>query len=259
MFDADTYAWSATSPAVPAAPTRSTSGRAPTSCSSSPTSRATPTSGRRPGLRDRHRLGVGPDRTRDLALVAPTFTLSGDVTSGATPVSGHLRLRLRRHNVGLRRGRHDGPRGRLHDRLPPGAYKPYVQTNTPAYPDQYIGGSGITTATLITVSADTTRDLDLVAPPTFTLSGAVKSGATPVSGTFVYLFDANTSAYVGAATMGPGAAYTIDLAAGFPTRPTSRPTRRLYPDQYIGGSSIATATVITVSADTTRDLDLVAS
>ena len=42
-----------------------------------------------------------------------------------------------------------------------GSYKAYVQTNTPAYPDQYIGGSSLETATVITVSADTTQDLAL--------------------------------------------------------------------------------------------------
>ena len=107
-----------------------------------------------------------------------------------------------------------------------GSYKAYVQTNTPAYPDQYIGGSSLETATVITVSADTTQDLALVSPPTFTLSGDVTSGATPVSGTFVYVFDAATSAYVGAATMGPGAAYTIDLRG--------RLLQGLRPDQHPG-------------------------
>ena len=66
----------------------------------------------------------------------------------------------------------------------------------------------------------------LASPPTFTLSGTVTTSGGPLSGTFVYVFDATTSAYVGAATMGPGAAYSDRPRRPATTRPTSRPTRR---------------------------------
>src|SRR6185369_1170734 len=160
-------------------------------------------------------ITVSANTTQDLSLASPpTFSLSGSVKSGATPVSGTFVYIFDAGTSAYVGAATMGPGAAYSISLPAGSYKAYVQTNTPAYPDQYIGGSSFATATTITVSANTTQDLSLASPPTFSLSGSVKSGATPVSGTFVYIFDAGTSAYVGAATMGPGAAYSISLPAG---------------------------------------------
>jgi hypothetical protein len=72
----------------------------------------------------------------------------------------------------------------------------------------------------------------------------------------VSIFDATTSAYVGAATMGSsGGTYTITLPAGSYRlyTQTNTPT---YPDQWFGGSSSASATAIGVSAPTTQNITL---
>ena len=51
-----------------------------------------------------------------------------------------------------------GPAGGYTIELASGSYKAYVQTNTPGYPDQWVGGSSMADATVVTVSADTTQD-----------------------------------------------------------------------------------------------------
>ena len=202
-------------------------------------------------------ITVSANTTQDLSLVSPpTVSLSGNVKSGATPVSGTFVYVFDAGTSAYVGAASMGPGAAYTINLAAGSYKAYIQTNTPAYPDQWFGGSSMATATVITVSANTTQDLSLVSPPTVSLSGNVKSGATPVSGTFVYVFDAGTSAYVGAASMGPGAAYTINLAAGS-YKAYIQTNTPAYPDQWFGGSSMATATVITVSANTTQDLSLV--
>ena len=80
----------------------------------------------------------------------------------------------------------------------------------------------------------------------------------PLAGTFVYVFNAATSAYVGAATMGPGAAYTISVPAGS-YKLYTQTNNPGFPDQWFGGTSFATATSIPVSATTTQNILLVGS
>jgi VCBS repeat-containing protein len=88
---------------------------------------------------------------------------------------------------------------------------------------------------------------------TFTLSGDVTTSGGPLAGTFVYIFSATGQSYIGAATMGPGAAYSIAVPAGSYKAyvQTNNPG---YPDQWIGGSSYETASPIAVSANTSQDL-----
>jgi hypothetical protein len=109
-------------------------------------------------------------------------------------------------------------------------------------------------ATVVVVSADTTQGLALVSPASYLLSGVVTgSGGVPVSGALVHVFDAATSSYVGAATMGSAGGYTIELASGS-YKAYVQTNTPAYPDQWVGGSSLADATVFALSADTTQNL-----
>ena len=201
-------------------------------------------------------ITVSAATPQDITLAgAPTFTLSGIVkTAGATPVEGTFVyvFDAGQNYIGPATM---GSGGTYSIDVRAGTYKLYTQTNTPAYPDQWFGGSSIGSATSVTVSGATTQDITLTAASTFTLSGIVKSGGTPVNGTFVYVFDAGTSAYVGAATMGSGGSYTIDVPAGSYKLYTQTNTST-YPDQWFGGSSFASATAIGVSAATSQDITL---
>ena len=169
------------------------------------------------------------------------------------PAQRDLRVRLRRDHLGLRRGGHHGPRRGLRINVPAGNYKAYIQTNTPAYPDQWYGGSSFADGHHDRRHRQHHPGSPLASPPTFTLSGNVTTSGGPLSGTFVYVFDATTSAYVGAATMGPGAAYSINVPSGS-YKAYIQTNTPAYPDQWYGGSSFQTATTIAVTANTTRDL-----
>ena len=98
------------------------------------------------------------------------------------------------------------------------------------------------------------------APPTFTLSGTVRAsdGTTALTGTSVYAYDATSSAYIGAATMGAGGAYTIDLPAGS-YKLFVEPNTAGYANQWFGGSNYTNATVIALSAATAQDITLVST
>ena len=74
----------------------------------------------------------------------------------------------------------------------------------------------------------------------------------------MYAYDATTSAYIGAATMGAGGAYTIDLPAGsykLFVEPNTAGLRQ----PVVRGSNYASATVIAVSAATAQDITLVST
>jgi chitodextrinase len=95
------------------------------------------------------------------------------------------------------------------------------------------------------------------APTTFTLSGIVKtSGGTPLNGSAVHVFDGTSYIYDGAATMGSGGTYSITLPPGT-YKLYVQPNTPGYADQWVGGSSYASATVVTVSAATSQDITLV--
>jgi hypothetical protein len=137
--------------------------------------------------------------------------------------------------------------------LPAGSYKLYIQPNTPGYADQWLGGSSYASATVIPVSATTSQDITLVGT---TLSGVVRgSGGTPLNGTSVYAFDGTSYVYDGAATMGSGGTYTINLPAGS-YKLYVQPNTSGYADQWLGGSTYASAAVIPVSGTTAQDITL---
>ena len=96
-------------------------------------------------------------------------------------------------------------------------------------------------------------------PPTFALSGVVlaSGGTTPLSGTSVYAFDGTTYLYDGAAAMGTGGTYTINLPAGTYKLFVGTNSTPGYPDQWLGGTDYASATVVTVGGATTRNITLV--
>ena len=146
-----------------------------------------------------------------------SYLLSGVVTgSGGVPVSGALVHVFDAATSSYVGAATMGSAGGYTIELASGSYKAYVQTNTPGYPDQWVGGSSMADATVVVVSADTIQDLALASPASYLLSGVVTgSGGVPVTGALVHVFDAATSSYVGAATMGSAGGYTIELGVGF--------------------------------------------
>ncbi len=62
----------------------------------------------------------------------------------------------------------------------------------------------------------------------------------------MYAFDGTTYTYIGAATMGAGGTYTINLPAGS-YKLYVEPNTPGYANQWLGGTDYASATVVTVS------------
>ena len=191
-----------------------------------------------------------PTPTQDLDLVSPpTFTLSGTVTRAARRRSAGRSSTSSTPAPTYIGAATMGPGAAYAIDLAAGTYKAYVQTNTPAYPDQYIGGSSIATATVITVSAATDPGPRPGQPADVHPLGHRQERRDAAQRDVRLHLRRRHRTYIGAATMGPGAAYAIDLAAGT-YKAYVQTNTPAYPDQYFGGSSIATATVITVSANT---------
>ena len=144
--------------------------------------------------------------------------------------------------------------------LPAGSYKVYTQTNTPAFPDQWFGGTTSRPPPPSRSAPTRPRTSPSSRRPPSPSAGIVKDGAaTPVNGTFVYVFDATTSAYMGAATMGAAGAYSL---AGLPAgsyKVYTQTNTPAFPDQWSGGTDFATATAIPVSANTVQDITLAPS
>ena len=180
---------------------------------------------------------LAADTVQDITLAAPaTFTLSGNVTTPGGPLGGTFVYVFNATTNGYVGAATMGPGAAYSISLPAGSYKLYTQTNTPAYPDQwYAGTPDIGAAAVVPLAADTVQDITLAAPATFTLSGNVTTPGGPLGGTFVYVFNATTNGYVGAATMGPGAAYSISLPAGSYKLYTQTNTPA-YPDQWYAGT-----------------------
>ena len=200
---------------------------------------------------------VSANTVKDIALVGPpaSFTLSGTVTAAGNPHDGTV------VHVVLPDGTYIGNTttaggGHYSISLASGDYKLYLQPNLAGYPDQYYGGSDLASATVVTVSANTVKDIALVGPPaSFTLSGTVTAAGNPHDGTVVHVVLPDGT-YIGNTTTAGGGHYSISLASG-DYKLYLQPNLAGYPDQYYGGSDLASATVVTVSANTVKDIALV--
>ena len=132
----------------------------------------------------------------------------------------------------------------------------YVQTNLAGYPNQWYGGASQATATVINFSANTTINLPLAGAPSFALSGKATTSGGPLAGgalvgVKINIYDALKGTSLSSVTSTSGGNYTINLAAGS-YKLYIQPNRQGYPNQWYGGTSLATATIITVSAATTQ-------
>ncbi len=204
-------------------------------------------------------IGVSANTVADVPLVGgpSTFTLSGAVTAGGSPLPGatvHVIL-----DDGTYIGNTASVAGGAYSiTLAPGTYKLWIQPNEPGYGDQYFGGADLGTATPIGVSANTVADVPLVGgPSTFTLSGAVTAGGSPLPGATVHVI-LDDGTYIGNTASVAGGAYSITLAPGT-YKLWIQPNEPGYGDQYFGGADLGTATPIGVSANTVADVPLVGS
>ena len=81
------------------------------------------------------------------------------------------------------------------------------------------------------------------------------AAGNPHDGTVVHVVLPDGT-YIGNTTTAGGGHYSISLASG-DYKLYLQPNLAGYPDQYYGGSDLASATVVTVSANTVKDIALV--
>ena len=84
----------------------------------------------------------------------------------------------------------------------------------------------------------------------FTLSGTVNTGGTPLVGAAVHAFDSVTNAYFGTSVTTTGGAYSFSLPAGT-YKLFVQPGVPGYNSQWYGGPDFASATPISLTANTT--------
>ena len=197
-------------------------------------------------------VSVPPDATGidvELPLAGGTFTLSGTVTAAGTGVAGAIVYVFDGTSSAYVGNATTTAGGAYSLALPPGAYKLWVQTNTPGYPDQAYGGDRTFAGAEVIdlTAANATADV-VLAGGTFTLSGTVTAAGTGVAGAIVYVFDGTSSAYVGNATTTAGGAYSLALPPGTYKLWVQTNTPG-YPDQAYGGDrTFAGAEVIDLTA-----------
>ena len=140
---------------------------------------------------------------------------------------------------------------------PASKYALSVQTNLAGHPNQWYGGASQATATVINFSANTTINLPLAGTPSVALSGKVTTSGGPLAGgalvgVKINIYDAIKGTSLSSVTSTSGVSYTINLAAGS-YKLYIQPNKG-YPNQWYGGTSLATATIITrVRGDDTGD------
>ena len=197
--------------------------------------------------------GVSPDASKSftLGVTTPTFTLSGTVTAGGVPLVGAAVHAFDAVTNAYFATSVTIAGGAYSFSLPAGGtYKLFVQPGVAGYPSQWYGGPDFASATPISLTADTTG-VTITLVGTFTLSGTVTAGGVPLVGAAVHAFDAVTNAYFATSVTIAGGAYSFSLPAGGTYKLFVQPGVAGYPSQWYGGPDFASATPISLTADTT--------
>ena len=135
----------------------------------------------------------------------------------------------------------------------PGGYKLWINPNRAGYATQYHGGTSLATATLVTLSANTPLDITVSGP--VTLSGILTgSNGTLMEGARIYLVNPTTNAVITSAPADVDGVYTLTAPVPGGYKLWINPNRAGYATQYHGGTSLATATLVTLSANTPLDI-----
>ena len=176
--------------------------------------------------------------------------LSGTVTANGTPVASATVTAYTLAGVNVLSSTTNNA-GNYSLALVPGSYKLYIQSPVTGYPNQWYGGASQATATAIPFSAAAVQNIVLAGTPSYALSGVATLilGPSPgaKSGVKINVYNAATGASLTSVTTNGGGGYSVTLAAGT-YKLYLQPNRNGYANQWFGGTSIATATVITVNA-----------
>lgn len=205
---------------------------------------------------------AGSALSNEIVVNEPHFTLSGKITAAGIGLNGAQVTLYSSAGVnlattttagaGLAAGSYSFPT------VLPSTYKLYIQPNLTGYPNQWHGGATQTAATVLTISDNTVLNVALAGTPSHlltgevTLSGGRSNGVKP-AGVRISVYDALTGRSLQTITTTTGGAYTITLAPGS-YKLYIQPNRAGYANQWYGGTSLRTATIINVAANVTLNI-----
>ena len=198
----------------------------------------------------------GDSASNVIEVVPVTYTISGRVTAAGHGVANARVTLYSTTGVNLTSAVTNA-QGDYSIVWIPGSYRLYVQPGVTGYPSQWYGGASQAVATVFSVSGDTTINLPLAGTPAFTLSGSVTfagggANGQSANGARISVYDALTGRSLTTVVVANGN-YSIVLAPGS-YKLYIRPNRGGYVSQWYGGTSQGTATVITITGDTTLNI-----
>jgi FtsP/CotA-like multicopper oxidase with cupredoxin domain len=197
----------------------------------------------------------GDSRSNSITVTLGFKTLSGKVTAGGPALAGAV-VTAYNSAGGSVASVTTNSTGDYSMALLAGSYKLYVTPNKTGYAPQWFGGTNQGNATLVDVTANRTQNIPLIG--SFALVGKVTTNGGPLAGgalvgAKINIYNAATGASLTSVTSTNGGNYSVNLLAGT-YKLYIQPNRNGYPNQWFGGTSFGTATIITVTAGTTQDI-----
>ena len=195
-------------------------------------------------------MTVAANTTLDIA-VNVNFTLSGTVkTSTGTALPGSIGI-YDATTYAYVTSVPVNASGAYSVSLPAGGYKLRVAPTTPGFNAFWYGGTGVSSATTVSLTANTT--LDIAVNVNFTLSGTVKTSTGTALPGSIGIYNATTYAYVTSVPVNASGAYSVSLpAGGYKLRVA--PTTPGFNAFWYGGTGVSSATTVSLTANTTLDI-----
>ena len=178
--------------------------------------------------------------------------MSGTVSTGGSPIAG-ANVHVYDANSGayLTSVQTNGS-GFYTVTLSAGSYKLATQTADAGW--QWYGGTtGFAGANTYTLGPSQTVDINVVS--SFTVSGTVSTGGSPIAGANVHVYDANSGAYLTSVQTNGSGFYTVTLSAGSYKLATQ--TADAGWQWYGGTTGFAGANTYTLGPSQTVDINVV--
>jgi FtsP/CotA-like multicopper oxidase with cupredoxin domain len=200
---------------------------------------------------------AGEGTSAPMNVTYPVYTLSGRITAAGTGVN-NANVSVYSTSGAVVGTTTTSGSGNYSFSLLSGTYRLYVQPNLTGYANQWYGGADVTKATTITLAANTTVNLALVGAPAINLIGRLTTtgGPTPgvvLSGATVSVYDALSGRSLKSVTTNGTGDYIVSLSPGS-YKLYIQPRKAGYANQWYGGSSIGTATIVNVASSTTLNI-----
>ena len=206
---------------------------------------------------------AGESTSNTVQVAYGVVVLTGKVSAAGTGLNGAV-VTAYRNGVSIASTTTSGAgasAGTYTLNLSTGSYKLYVQPNKAGYNPQWVGGGGNQQANATTLNLtppSATQNITLLGSLSgvLTLSGGASSGQKLVGATVsVYNAIGGTAVAGGSVTSTTGGNYTVTLPPGsYKLYITTN--KAGYVNQWVGGANIGAATIITVTATSTLNVNV---